>query len=89
MTGFLLRTGNGLSYPPRYETPLNQGVEARLLHARGAWLQIELSGGEVGWGPRRLYDPRAGMKSFVRAENLFLPPGRSPYNEGAERRCMS
>jgi hypothetical protein len=29
------------------------------------------------------------MKSFVRAENLFLPPGQSPYNEGAEYRCMS
>ncbi|HEV3081417.1 MAG TPA: hypothetical protein VGY66_16685 [Gemmataceae bacterium] len=49
--GVLVRTGNGLSYPPRYETPLNRGVEARLLHARGAWLQIELSGGEVGWVP--------------------------------------
>jgi hypothetical protein len=49
--GVLMRTGNGLSYPPRYETPLNRGVEARLLHARGAWLQIELSGDEVGWVP--------------------------------------
>ena len=47
----LLRAGNGLSYPPRYETPLNRGVEARLLFARGAWLQIELSGGEIGWVP--------------------------------------
>src|SRR5262249_22757717 len=47
--GVLLRKGNGLSYPPRYETPLNRGVEARVLCARGAWRQIELAGGEVGW----------------------------------------
>jgi len=48
----MLRTGNGLRYPPRYETPLNRGVEARLLFTRGDWLQIEFAGGEVGWVPR-------------------------------------
>jgi hypothetical protein len=47
--GVLLRKGNGLSYPPRYETPVNRGVEARLLFERDGWLQIELAGGEVGW----------------------------------------
>lgn len=51
--GVLLRKGNGLAYPPRYETPVNRGVEARLLFERGDWLQIELAGGEVGWVPRR------------------------------------
>jgi hypothetical protein len=51
--GVLLRKGNGLTYPPRYESPLNRGVEARLLFARGDWLQLELAGGEVGWVPRR------------------------------------
>ena len=50
--GVLLRKGDGLSYPPRYPTPVNRGVEARLLHARGDWLQVELAGGEVGWVPR-------------------------------------
>lgn len=50
--GVLLRSGNGLRYPPRFETPLNRGVEARLLFTRGDWLQIELAGGEVGWVPR-------------------------------------
>jgi hypothetical protein len=50
--GVLLRKGNGLSFPPRYETPLNRGVEARLLFERGDWLQVELGGGEVGWVPR-------------------------------------
>jgi hypothetical protein len=45
----LLLKGNGDAYPPRYETPVNQGVEARLLFERDGWLQIELSGGEVGW----------------------------------------
>ena len=50
--GVLLRKGDGLAYPPRYETPLNQGVEARRLFERDGWVQIELSGGEVGWAPR-------------------------------------
>jgi hypothetical protein len=50
--GVLLRRGNGLAYPPCSQTPLNRGVEARLLFARGDWLQIELAGGEVGWVPR-------------------------------------
>jgi hypothetical protein len=47
--GVLLRRGNGLSYPPRYDTPINRGVEARLLGERGAWLHVELAGGERGW----------------------------------------
>jgi hypothetical protein len=51
--GVLLRRGNGLTYPPRYETPVNRGVEARLLFERGDWLKIELAGGESGWVPRR------------------------------------
>jgi hypothetical protein len=49
----LLRRGNGLSYPARYDTPLPRGAEARLLFVRGNWLQIELAGGEVGWVPAR------------------------------------
>jgi tetratricopeptide (TPR) repeat protein len=49
--GVRLRRGNGQSYPPSYETPLNRGVEARLLFQRGKWYQIELAGGEVGWVP--------------------------------------
>ncbi len=52
--GVLLRRGDGLAYMPRYDTPVNRGVEARLLFARGDWLQIELAAGEVGWVPRRL-----------------------------------
>jgi hypothetical protein len=50
--GVLLRKGNNLNFPPRFETPLNRGVEARLLFERDDWLQIELAGGEVGWIPR-------------------------------------
>jgi tetratricopeptide (TPR) repeat protein len=50
--GVLLRRGNGLTYEPRYPTPLNRGVEARLLFERGTWVQIELSGSEIGWVPR-------------------------------------
>jgi hypothetical protein len=49
--GVHLRKGNGESYPVRYETPLNRGVEARLLLERAGWVQVELSGGETGWLP--------------------------------------
>jgi hypothetical protein len=47
----LLRRGNSTAYPARYETPLNRGVEARLLFRRGDWVQVELSGGQIGWLP--------------------------------------
>lgn len=50
--GVLLRRGNGMVFPPRYDTPVNRGVEGRLLFERGGWVQIELSGGEIGWVPR-------------------------------------
>jgi len=52
--GVLLRKGDNLQFPPRYQTPVNKGVEAKLLFARGDWVQIELAGGEVGWVPRGL-----------------------------------
>jgi uncharacterized protein YgiM (DUF1202 family) len=47
--GVLLRKGNGLSYPPAHDAPVNRGVEARLLAERGGWAQVELAGGETGW----------------------------------------
>jgi hypothetical protein len=47
---YLLR-GNGPAYPRAYPTPVTSGVEARMRHRRGDWLQVELSGGEVGWVP--------------------------------------
>lgn len=50
--GVLLRRGNGVAFPKRYDTPVNRGVEGRLLFERGGWVQIELSGGEIGWVPR-------------------------------------
>jgi hypothetical protein len=50
--GVLLRRGNSAVFPARYDTPLNRGVEGRLLFERSGWVQIELSGGEIGWVPR-------------------------------------
>jgi hypothetical protein len=47
--GVLLWKGTNDAFGPRHDTPLSPGVEARLLHERDGWLQIELSGGEVGW----------------------------------------
>jgi hypothetical protein len=46
-----LRLGNGESYRSRFAENLPRGAEARLLFQRGDWLQIELSGSEVGWVP--------------------------------------
>jgi hypothetical protein len=44
--------GNGKSYPQHPVLPvLPRGLEARQLHRRGAWLQIRLTTGEVGWVP--------------------------------------
>jgi hypothetical protein len=46
----LLRAGDSLKYPARYDsTRVNRGVEGYLIGRRGNWLQVELSGGEVGW----------------------------------------
>lgn len=50
--GVLLRRGNGPAFPPRYNPPVNRGVEARRLFERDGWVQIELSAGEIGWVPR-------------------------------------
>jgi hypothetical protein len=48
--GTELRKGNGKSYPPHDRVPhLNRGVEVRVRHRRGDWLQVELAGGELGW----------------------------------------
>lgn len=47
--GLILRKGNGASYSPARESPLNRGLEAHMLYRRGNWLQIALPGGEVGW----------------------------------------
>lgn len=49
----LVRGGNGNRYPARSETPLNRGVEARLLYERNGWLQIELGDGTLGWVPEK------------------------------------
>jgi hypothetical protein len=51
----LLRKGDGLKYPKRYDATVNRGVEATLVNERqeGQWVQIELAGGEIGWVPRR------------------------------------
>ncbi len=47
--------GNGPSYEQHKGVPLlPRGLEARLIHRRGDWVQIRLSTGEVGWLPRGL-----------------------------------
>ena len=52
--GVPLARGNGPTYPPNPQLPqLNRGMEARLLHNRGGWVQLQFPGGEIGWLPRQ------------------------------------
>jgi hypothetical protein len=53
VNGVTLRRGNGSMYPRHSDLPVvNRGMEARLLHQRGGWVQLQFPGGEVGWVPR-------------------------------------
>ncbi len=46
-----LRTGDGTSYPERYENPVHAGAEVRLIEVRAGWVDIELPDGKRGWIP--------------------------------------
>ena len=46
-----LRTGDGASYPARYENPIHAGAEVRVLEERAGWVDIELPDGKSGWVP--------------------------------------
>src|SRR5262249_40034382 len=53
VSGVTLRRGNGSMYPRHPDLPrVNRGMEARLLHERGGWVQLQFPGGEIGWLPR-------------------------------------
>jgi hypothetical protein len=76
-TAIALRTGNGKVYPAQQRLPsVSAGMEARVLYARGDWLQVEFPGGEVGWLRREhvLIDERA-MAAMQTA--TLLPTTRS------------
>lgn len=47
----VLRRGNGESFPPRLDSRLPPGIEARVLSTRGGWVQVELAAGTAGWLP--------------------------------------
>ncbi len=45
--------GNGPTHEMHKTMPhLHRGMEGRLLHRRGGWLQVRLPGGEIGWLPQ-------------------------------------
>jgi hypothetical protein len=55
VSGATLRRGNGSLYPPHPDLPrVNRGMEARLLHQRGQWVQVQFPGGEIGWLPEEV-----------------------------------
>ena len=45
----VVRTGNGEGYDPRFEQPLYEGVEFKIIEQRGSWIHIELADGNQGW----------------------------------------
>ncbi|HEV3145351.1 MAG TPA: hypothetical protein VGZ47_15775 [Gemmataceae bacterium] len=48
----ILRKGDGPSFAPRRENPLPAGTELTIRQERGAWLQVQLADGSLGWLPR-------------------------------------
>jgi len=46
-----LRTGDGASYPGRYENPIHAGAEVRVVEERAGWVDVELPDGKRGWLP--------------------------------------
>lgn len=44
-----LRTGDGESYPARYENPIHSGAEVRVVEERAGWVDVELPDGKRGW----------------------------------------
>jgi hypothetical protein len=47
----VLRTGDGMSYPQRYENPIHSGAEVRVVEERAGWVDVELPDGKRGWLP--------------------------------------
>jgi len=46
-----LRSGDGDTYPSRYEQPVHAGAEVHVLTDRGGWSELELADGKSGWVP--------------------------------------
>ena len=47
-----VRKGDSEAFEQRFQEPLHQGVEFRVLESRPQWLHIELPDGQDGWVPR-------------------------------------
>lgn len=45
----IVRKGNAESFSPTFDTPVNQGLEFKVLEQRPKWLFIELQNGTSGW----------------------------------------
>ncbi|MDP7029804.1 MAG: hypothetical protein QF733_06260 [Phycisphaerales bacterium] len=48
----IVRKGNAETYQPRFDAPINGGVEFRVLEQQPVWLHVEFPSGEAGWVPR-------------------------------------
>jgi len=48
----IVRKGDDEAFAPRFEEPIHQGVEFRVLETRPQWLHIEFPDGQDGWVPR-------------------------------------
>lgn len=45
----IVRKGNGVGFQPKFDQPLNAGVEFEVIESRGEWMNIRLANGEDGW----------------------------------------
>ncbi len=52
-----LRKGNGESHAMRLGAALPRGTEVREVGQRGGWIQVQLTGGAMGWLPERTLLP--------------------------------
>ena len=52
-----LRSGDGASYPARYENPLHAGAEVHVTRRTAGWVEIRLRDGKGGWLPDTSVEP--------------------------------
>ncbi|MCH2138879.1 MAG: hypothetical protein MK074_07510 [Phycisphaerales bacterium] len=71
----IVRKGDAEAFAPRFEEPIHQGVEFRVLETRPNWLHIELLDGQDGWVPRDATEV-IGAAGRRDAAMLCRPDGR-------------
>lgn len=74
----IVRKGDSTAFEPKFETPIHQGVEFRVLETRPSWLHIELPDGQNGWVPRDATEIVGGRDMRPSDEPMTLAGGFEP-----------